>query len=120
MFDPPIEGEYEIYLNGQLASHERYIGQILDISPRGMKIVCGPEIESFLMKSSLQMNVRFLLDVTYIRALGDVIWSRSFGDSFQCGLNFTVQKDIDELITNELKHRRRKEVLAKRINHNIS
>lgn len=121
IFDPPLEAEYEIYIKGKVVGREKYRGEIVDIRPRGMKILCGPEIESYLMKNTLQINVRFQLDVTYIRALGDVIWSRPFGDcTYQCGLNFLVQKDIDELIINELKHRRRNEVLLKRKNQNIS
>ncbi|SOB91415.1 PilZ domain-containing protein [Ureibacillus xyleni] len=119
-FDPPLEADYEIYINGQLASMETYHTKILDISPRGMKIFCGPEIGSYLKHSTLQIKVHFLLDVAHIRAIGDVVWSRPFGRAYQCGLNFSVQKDIDELITNELKLRRKKEVFAKRIIHNLA
>ncbi|TSI04295.1 PilZ domain-containing protein [Lysinibacillus sp. BW-2-10] len=115
IFDQPIEADYEIYINGQLASIETYHAKILDISPRGMKIFCGPEIRSYLKNSTLQIKVHFLLDVTHIHAIGDVVWSRPFGSAYQCGLNFSVQPDIDELITNELKLRRKKEVFARRV-----
>ncbi|TSI04293.1 PilZ domain-containing protein [Lysinibacillus sp. BW-2-10] len=111
VFNDPIEANFKIYINGQLASADKYNGKILDISPRGMKMFCGPEIGEYLRSTTLQVEVQFVLDVTTIRALGDVVWSKPLGSGFQCGIILAAQEDIDNLIIDEMKRRRKKEVL---------
>ncbi|SOB91421.1 PilZ domain-containing protein [Ureibacillus xyleni] len=111
VFNEPIEAKYEIYINSKRINLEKYNGKILDISPRGMKLFCGPEIGEYLRDTTLQVEVQFVLDVTTIRALGDVMWSKPLGSGFQCGVVLAAQEDIDELIIGEMKQRRKKEVL---------
>ncbi|RKQ18139.1 PilZ domain-containing protein [Ureibacillus endophyticus] len=111
VFNEPIEATYGIYINDKPVNIEKYNGKILDISPRGMKLFCGPEIEKYLNDPSLQVEIQFVLDVTTIRAIGDIVWSKPLGAGFQCGVVLTVQEDVDELIISEMKRRRKKEVL---------
>ena len=111
VFNEPIEATYEVYINGNRVNSETYPAKILDISPRGLKLFCGKEMEEFLRNDALQLAIHFVLDVTPIQTLGDIVWNKSLGKGVQCGVVLTTEEEIDKLIISEMKQRRKKEVL---------
>lgn len=110
VFNEPIEASFTVYVNGKRLNSSSYPCKILDISPRGMKVYTDVEFEADL-RQHVQFEIQFILNVANIQAIGDVIWSKYYSNGKQFGLFFRDQSDIDELIINEMKARRRKEVL---------
>lgn len=70
----------------------------------------------YINKANLQVELQFVLDVTTIRAIGEIVWRKSYGRGEQYGIVFQAQEDIDELIISEMKLRRKKEVLQAKQN----
>ena len=114
VFNEPIPANFTI-LNGdtQFNEYPTYTCQILDLSPRGIKIYTEGEIGE--NKSvPIQLEICFVLDVTTIIAHGKVVWSKTIGQGKQMGIQIIDQPEIVDLIINEMKQRRRKEVLSSR------
>ena len=65
----------------------------------------------------LQLEISFILDTTEIKGIGEIVWSKSFGSGYHYGITFFNQSTVEELIVNELKSRRRKEILKEKINN---
>lgn len=110
-FGEPIPANFVILINGKPQNLERtqHPCQILDISPRGMKMFSDVEIGEHNNKL-LQLEVVFILDETTIRAVGEIIWSKPYGRGKHYGLIFENQSIIENLIVSELKMRRKKEI----------
>jgi len=63
------------------------------------------------------LDLRFVLDTIEVRAYGEIIWSRPFGNGKQYGVNFNNQGSVEDLIIDELKSRRRKEADEAKLNN---
>ncbi|MFY3791546.1 PilZ domain-containing protein [Ureibacillus sp. MALMAid1270] len=112
VFNEPIEANFVIQgKDGQAIEQKSHPCKILDLSPRGIKIFTEAEIGHYI-NESVQIEVDFILDVTNIHAIGEIVWSSPFGQGKQLGIQLIDQPDIVDLIINELKQRRRKEVLS--------
>ncbi|WP_421663935.1 hypothetical protein [Lysinibacillus telephonicus] len=68
-------------------------------------------IGEYLKNTTLQIEIQFVLDVTMIRATGEIVWSKPYANGSQFGVLFHKDENIDELIISEMKQRRKKEVL---------
>ncbi|SOC34980.1 PilZ domain-containing protein [Ureibacillus acetophenoni] len=116
VFNEPIKANFVIVnKDGQVdqINHKNsHPCEILDQSPRGIKIYSNVEIGEDEVQP-VQLEIEFVLDVTTIRALGEVVWTKPFGQGKQYGIHIIDQPDIVDLIINEMKQRRRKEVLKK-------
>lgn len=88
--------------------------EILDISPRGLKMAIGEDFNEYKNKV-LQLEISFILDSTEIKGIGEIVWSKKFGSGYHYGITFFNQSSVEDLIINELKVRRRKEVLQAKI-----
>ncbi|MEK4228448.1 PilZ domain-containing protein [Solibacillus sp. FSL H8-0538] len=110
-FGEPVPANFVILVNGKPVDIEQSINpcQILDISPRGIKMFTEVDIGEHMNKL-LQLEVIFVLDVTTIRAVGEIVWSRPYGRGKHYGLIFDNQPLIEGLIISELKMRRKKEI----------
>ena len=108
-FGEPLEATFLVLADGEGASDERAACKVLDISPRGMKVITDVNLNNYA-GNNIQLEVYFYLDATEIKALADVVWSKVFGANFQYGLIFNKQPVVEELIIEELKIRRRKEI----------
>ena len=110
-FGEPIYAKYLVLIDGKPQDLERtkYDCEILDISPRGMKMFSYHHIGEHSNKL-LQIEVHFILDEVLIKAVGDIVWEKSFGNKNQYGLIFDGQPQVEQLIVDELKLRRKKEV----------
>ena len=110
-FSTPIEANFIVLANGKV--HDSSVGKqtckVLDISPRGMKIITSFNLNNYT-GDKVQLEVYFYLDEIEIKALADVVWVKPFGANFQYGLIFDKQPIVEELIIEELKIRRRKEI----------
>ena len=116
-FEKPVPATFKTLAGGRSfgLSESDSMGHILDISPRGMKLATEVDISEHISKH-LQLAIHFVLDTLVIRVTGEIIWRKSFGQSFQYGIKFTEQPAIEELIISELKSRRKKEVLQAKKN----
>lgn len=111
VFNEPLDGLFSIYLNEKKYRAESFPCKIFDISPRGMKIFAELPFD-LDFRSHVQFEVQFVLNISSIQALGEVVWSKPFSNGKQYGLFFKEQADLDELIISEMKIRRKKEVLG--------
>lgn len=110
-FGEPIYAKYSVLIDGKPQDLEmtKYDCEILDISPRGMKMFSYHDIGEYT-NMLVQLEVHFILDEALIKAVGDIIWEKPYGDKTQFGLIFDGQPQVEDLIVNELKLRRKKEV----------
>lgn len=104
-FEEPIQITFAMYENGKVNHGQTAMADLLDISPRGLKMFT----EVDLGVNPPPLDLHFVLDTREVRAYGDVIWSRPFGNGKQYGIHFTDQGPVEDLIVEELKLRRKKE-----------
>ena len=111
VFGEPLEAHYVILLDGKPESIEqpRVACQIIDISPRGMKIMTETDLNQY-HGQNVQFEIYFLLDKVEIKAMSEIIWTKKHGQKFQYGVCFLGQSNLDELIVSELKARRKREI----------
>ena len=117
-FGEPLEAGVVILIEGKPLDVERkrITCEVLDISPRGLKISINEDFNEYKNKV-LQLEISFILDSTEIKGIGEIVWSKKFGSGYHYGITFFNQASVEELIVNELKSRRRKEVLKEKINN---
>jgi len=115
-FKEPIQITFAIYENGKVNHGQTAMADLLDISPRGLKMFT----EVDLGINPPPLDIHFVLDTQEVRAYGEVIWSRPFGSGKQYGIYFNNQGPVEDLIIEELKLRRKKEAAeAKKLNNNL-
>lgn len=116
-FDEPIPAEAVILVDRRPVDIDRtrHKCQILDISPRGMKMFIDAEFGEKLNKT-YQLEIHFVIDMTDIVGIGEIMWEKPYGAGKQLGIVFNDQPSVEDLIINELKSRRRKEVRGKKSN----
>ena len=117
-FGDPLEAGAVVLIEGKPLDVEqtRIPCEILDISPRGLRIAIGEDFNEHKNKV-LQLEIIFILDSTEIKGIGEIVWSKKFGSGYHYGITFFNQESVEELIVNELKSRRRKEILKVKINN---
>lgn len=104
-FQEPVQITFAVYENGRVNHGQTAMAELLDISPRGLKMYT----EVDLGVNPPPLDIHFVLDTQEVRAYGEVIWSRPFGSGKQYGVYFNDQGRVEELIVDELKLRRKKE-----------
>lgn len=104
-FEEPIQITFAMYENGKVNHGQTAMADLLDISPRGLKMFT----EVDLGINPPPLDIHFVLDTQEVQAYGDVIWSRPFGNGKQYGIHFNDQGPVEDLIVEELKLRRKKE-----------
>ncbi|MDM5351401.1 PilZ domain-containing protein [Lysinibacillus sphaericus] len=104
-FEEPVQITFAVYENGRVNHGQTAMAELLDISPRGLKMYT----EVDLGVNPPPLDIHFVLDTQEVRAYGEVIWSRPFGSGKQFGVYFNDQGRVEELIVDELKLRRKKE-----------
>lgn len=110
-FGEPLYASFVLLIDGKPQNLEKtqYPCEIQDVSPRGMKMFSNVEIGEDSTKL-VQLEIHFILDVTKIRAVGEIVWSKKVMEGFHYGLIFDKQPVVEELIVAELKGRRKKEL----------
>lgn len=110
-FDPPVEMTFTTLSNNPILGNgqSKASGQILDISPHGMKMFSDVQMGENITKH-MQLEIHFVLDTQPIKAYGEIIWRKPFGRGHQYGILLNDQPAVEELIIDEMKSRRRKEV----------
>ena len=110
-FEDPVPANFTVLIDGKPEDIEltKHTCDILDISPRGMKIFSYKEIGEN-KNNLMQLEVHFILDEFLIKAIGEIVWKKDYGSKFQYGIIFENQPKVEELIVSELKMRRKKEV----------
>ena len=111
-FNEPLNAYFVILINGKPENIERkkYQCEIIDISPRGMKIYSNKDIGERYNQKMVQIEVQFILDEVLIKAIGEIVWKKDFSQNFQYGLIFENQPHVEKLIVKELKLRRKREL----------
>ena len=118
VFNEPLEASFKLIEDGQIVNADtNFSSKILDISPRGVKMFADANVGEYINKANLQVLLQFVLDVTTIQAIGEIVWRKPFGRGAQYGILFQAQENIDELIITEMKLRRKKEVLQSKQSH---
>ncbi|MGG2053161.1 PilZ domain-containing protein [Lysinibacillus pakistanensis] len=113
-FEEPITMTFAIYEDGRVNQEQTAMAELLDISPRGLKMFT----EVDLGVNPPPLDLRFVLDTREVRAYGEIIWSRPFGTGKQYGVFFNNQGAVEDLIVEELKLRRKKEAAEAKIKNN--
>ncbi len=103
-FEEPVTMTFAIYEDGRVNQEQTAMAELLDISPRGLKMFT----EVDLGVNPPPLDLRFVLDTREVRAYGEIIWSRPFGTGKQYGVFFNNQGAVEDLIVEELKLRRKK------------
>jgi len=111
-FDEPVKMTFAIYEDGRVNQAQTAMADLLDISPRGLKMFT----EVDLGVNPPPLDLRFVLDTIEVQAYGEIIWSRPFGKGKQYGVNFNDQESVEDLIVEELKLRRRREADVAKLN----
>ncbi|MDM5231848.1 MULTISPECIES: PilZ domain-containing protein [Lysinibacillus] len=113
-FEEPVTMTFAIYEDGRVNQEQTAMAELLDISPRGLKMFT----EVDLGVNPPPLDLRFVLDTREVRAYGEIIWSRPFGTGKQYGVFFNNQGAVEDLIVEELKLRRKKEAAEAKIKNN--
>lgn len=113
-FEEPVTMTFAIYEDGRVNQEQTAMAELLDISPRGLKMFT----EVDLGVNPPPLDLRFVLDTREVRAYGEIIWSRPFGTGKQYGVLFDNQGAVEDLIVEELKLRRKKEAAEAKIKNN--
>lgn len=112
-FEEPIQSIVTIVENGKAVESETAIGEILDVSPRGIKMFTT--VDLYAGKAICpQLEIRFMIDTQPIIAYGEVMWNRPYMKGKLYGIFFNNQPRLEDLIVEELKIRRKKEILAEK------
>ena len=117
-FEEPLQTTFTIVENGKAVEDEAAIGGILDISPKGIKMFSSVDLSAGKMICP-QLEIRFIIDSLTIVAYGEVIWSRPYQKGRQYGIFFNNQQPLENLIVEELKIRRKKEVIEEKKKINV-
>lgn len=113
-FEEPVTMTFAIYEDGRVNQEQTAMAELLDISPRGLKMFT----EVDLGVNPPPLDLRFVLDTREVRTYGEIIWSRPFGTGKQYGVFFNNQGAVEDLIVEELKLRRKKEAAEAKIKNN--
>ncbi|MFJ7735956.1 PilZ domain-containing protein [Lysinibacillus sp. NPDC097287] len=112
-FEEPLQTTFTIVENGKAEAGEAAIGGIIDISPRGIKMFSTVDLNAGKAICP-QLEIRFVIDSQIIVAYGEVMWSRPYMKGKQYGIFFNNQAPLEDLIVEELKLRRKKEIMAEK------
>lgn len=74
-FEEPVTMTFAIYEDGRVNQEQTAMAELLDISPRGLKMFT----EVDLGVNPPPLDLRFVLDTREVRAYGEIIWSRPLG-----------------------------------------
>lgn len=110
-FTEPVKAACRVMQNGQpLDPQASYLSlEIVDISPKGMKVAMEQNFEDALL-NDIELQVIFCLDTVQLECDGEIVWKRRGGARYYYGLYFDAQEAKEQLIIDELKSRRRKEM----------
>lgn len=88
-------------------------GQIVDISPQGLRITLMQPLPKDVEECVLQLE--FKIHERIIRAEGEAVWNHPSGDEqYRYGIRLHSNEMLQETIIEELKLRRRAEVFSKK------
>lgn len=109
-FGTPLDATFRIVLGE--GANESNPGNcvLLDISPGGTKIATDFKLPSEQGPVSLRFN--FILFETPIEIEGKIAWKKQSVGGFQYGIDFVEDPSVGKLIVDELKLRRRTEVVS--------
>ncbi|GGE36768.1 hypothetical protein GCM10011391_14530 [Pullulanibacillus camelliae] len=103
-FDSPIAALFTIErINDQVTHSHEGEGHILDLSPRGMKLLTPFDIP-ISDEQQVNISVRFKLIENEYTVQGNIIWQEVAGEDYHYGLHLTVDEYVQEALIDELKH----------------
>lgn len=88
-------------------------GKIVDISPSGISMITAEALTEKQLKSVITFS--FCLHEQEIQAIGFIRWKKFHKEGFQYGVDLSTTEEIENLIIDELKIRRKNEVLKTRV-----
>ena len=81
---------------------------IVDVSPNGVKMLSDLFIDIDKLK---KVELSFVLDEKSITMVGDLVWFQKKINGYEYGVKLNGDQDSEQLIVNELKIRRKKEMI---------
>jgi len=114
-FGEPCDATFRLIKNANATSEmemsKKGTCKIIDISPNGLRIYTQFQISIDQLK---QVEMQFVLDESPIQIIGEFVWTKRKNDAFEYGIKLMGNHEIENLITEELKARRHKEVEKKK------
>ena len=88
-FGDPLEAGAVILIDGKPLDIERtrIPCKILDMSPRGLKLMIEEDFSEYKNKV-LQVEISFVLGAAEIKGIGEIIWSKKWGSGYHYGIAF--------------------------------
>jgi PilZ domain len=86
--------------------------QLIDISPGGAKLFAKFDIP--LERESIRLHIKFTLYKKLIDLQGVIVWKKPYSGGYMYGYDFDDNAEIEQLIVEELKFRRRAEIASGR------
>lgn len=107
-FGEPLVAEFRIVVeNGTDVESSPGECHFLDISPGGAKLFAKFDIP--LESESVRLHVKFTLHEKLIALQGVIVWKKPYSGGYMYGYDFDENVEIEQLIVEELKLRRRSE-----------
>jgi len=101
----PVEVQYRCIVD-QVAFTR--VGKIIDISPSGISLLVPELLKAEELQSPLGLS--FCLDTKLLETVGEVRWKKYHADGIQYGVELEENATLEQLIIEELKLRRKKEI----------
>lgn len=114
-FNEPFEATFRLIKDATDTSPEELskkgICQIIDISPNGLKI----STEFLIAIDKLNhVEIQFTLDEAPLSRIGEFIWSHRKVGGYEYGVKLLGDIKSEQEIINELKNRRKKEMMERK------
>lgn len=107
-FGEPLVAEFRIVVeNGTDIESSPGECHFLDISPGGAKLFAKFDIP--LERESVRLHIKFTLYEKLIDLQGVIVWKKPYSGGYMYGYDFDENVEIEHLIVEELKLRRRSE-----------
>ncbi|WP_203245968.1 PilZ domain-containing protein [Sporosarcina beigongshangi] len=108
-FGQPLEGEFRIVVEDK-QGRESSPGhcQLVDISPGGAKLFAKFNIP--VENGTVHLRIKFKLLEETREVSGVIVWRKPFKDGYLYGYDFDEDAELENIIVEELKLRRRSEM----------
>ncbi|WP_186669207.1 PilZ domain-containing protein [Sporosarcina sp. BP05] len=112
-FGEPLVAEFRIVVeNGTDVESSPGECCFLDISPGGAKLFAKFDIP--VERESVRLHIKFTLYEKLIDLQGVIVWKKPYSGGYMYGYDFDDNLEIEHLIVEELKLRRRSEIASGR------
>jgi hypothetical protein len=103
LFGEPISAFFSIAeVKGKSVVTPEGKAKVIDLSPNGMRLNSSLDIP-VSSQDQVKIQIRFSLNDSEYRIVGDIVWRKKDFDSFFYGIHFKVDQSVKEELIEELK-----------------